>query len=329
MIDRNKGPDSQNNQPQSAEELAAFRAEVANEVANAERSIGSEYGRFAPREKRLAYHNEDHTFKDVLRRANILLNCIDTALRAAGKRGISERDMHLAQLIVAYHDKVMETTIEEQEDGSRIRRRPTTNELNSSIELLNYTGEANERLGKPIYTGEDRRLANSTILATVPTFLEGTVRQMELNKRSSLVTVAVAFADIGAAGMDGPEQLFKESSGLFFELNPDITERVLGGQLAGTESNLKESYKQRIILWYKSQEAFVRGRKERFHEELNFLPAEVHAAVGNVFNRFDDSIVFADSITTEFQKLPLEQIIDRMRPGLAIFYPESSDEKNV
>lgn len=329
MIDRENNQDSQDNQPQSAEQLAAFKAEVAHEMRNVEHQISLEYGRLAPQDKRLAYHNEDHTFKDVLRRANIVLNCIDTALRAAGKEGISARDMHLAQLSVAYHDRVMKTTIEDQEDGSRLRRRPTTNESDSSMKLMGYMGDTNMRLGETVFTGKDERLANSTILATVPTFSEGTVRQMELNNRSPLVTVAVAFADIGGAGMDGPEQLFKESSSLFFEMNPDVTEKVLGGQLSGLESHLKESYKQRIVSWYKSQGAFVRGRKDAFREELDFLPQESRMAVGNLFNRFDDSIASADAIAAEFEKLSLEEMIERMRPGLAIFYPEVPDGKKV
>ena len=328
MSDRDKFSTSPLTQPQSAEEMEVFKAEVANGIEDARRSISAEYGRLAPQDKRLAYHNEDHTFKDVLRRADILLGTIDTALRAAGEEGISARDMCLAGLIVAYHDEVMETTIEEQEDGSRIRRRPDTNELESSIELLNYMGQSNERQGMLVFGGKDRRLGNSTIWATVPTFLGGTVRQMKLNNRSPLVTIAVAFADLGGAGMDGPEQLFKEASGLFFEMNPDVVEAVLTGQLSEIESDRKESYKKRIATWFESQKRFVQGRKECFGEELGLLPEAARPAVGNLFNRFDDSIAFVDSVSAEFEKLSLEEITERMKPGLAVFYPEP-DEKKV
>ncbi len=317
-------------QPQSVEEFLIFKDEVANEIKETERDMSAEYGRLAPQEKRLAYHNEDHTFKDVLRRANILLNTIDTALRATGKPGISERDMCSAQLFVAYHDKVMETTIEEKEDGSRIRRRHSpANELNSVVSLTNKMEETNERLGSVLYTAADRRGAASGISVTVPTFQEGTVRQLELNNRSPLIAIAIAMADIGGAGMDGPKQLFKEASALFFEDNPDITEKVLAAQLSSAEDSRKESYKQRIISWFKSQGSFVRGRQECFREELDFLPKEARMAVGNLFNRFDDSIASADSIAAEFERLSLEGIIERMKPGLAIFYPEVPDGKKV
>lgn len=305
-------------QTESAEEDALLGEEVERAFRDAVNSISDRYGARAPKEKRLAYHNELHTY-DVDLRATRILHVINTALQKAGQPGVSKRDRHLVRLAVGHHDKALESKIEERGDGSRVRHRLPDNEQVSSIEVLDYTEEANRRLGRALYTESDRNILSMAILATIPTFENGMVLQRELKQSSPLVAVVVALADLAGVGMEGPECVLKEASALFFENNPDMVDKVLSNGFASMSSEQKEVDRRRILSMFQSQTQFARGRKDAFPHELELLPEAARPAVQELFCNFDPTIEYMDRLVEESEHLPLEALIERIRPGLAIF----------
>lgn len=90
--------------------------------------------------------------------------------------------------------------------------------------------------------------------------------QPNLNPDSGLVAQAVALADLGAAGMDGPQRLIRETYELFLEDNLDFARAL--SNVNNISLSEQSNYRQRLLEWIQVQIDFVNGRKARLAVEL-------------------------------------------------------------
>ena len=228
----------------------------------------------------LAYHNTRHT-ADVIRRTREILGVL------------VPNDSHLirlGQFIAANHDTVQDYDVVEG-DGRRMRKRHRgDNEEASAEEALAYLKAFDEK----IFTQKDRELVEAAIHVTVPDFIKNekemyeTVVQPYLSDASELLVRAVALADLGTAGMDGPEYFIEEGDALFREENIDVGEALeRPEELSEIE---KEAYVHRMLTWSDGQVRFARGRQALFDKEIEGLTEDQQRAVAKLFSEFDESV---------------------------------------
>lgn len=240
---------------------------------------------------RLPFHNRAHS-EAVMKRARKILE----AIQGSDPGAISNRNIKLAELIAANHDTVQdwqEAVVNGQTKRQRFIER---NEIASFEKLIGKLRQANAKSGQEIFTAEDFQLAKEAILATVPGFdmKVGTVVQPKLSAESSVVARAVALADLGTAGMEGPGIFLSEGDALFREENLDILDAVdHPGEIS---DQLKKVYVERMLAWTKFQPKFAAGRKLKLEEELQGLPPDAQTAVRGLFSHFDDSIAAATDL---------------------------------
>lgn len=234
---------------------------------------------------RLPFHNRAHS-EAVTRRTKKILETIQGSVPDS----VSDRNIKLAQLIAANHDTVQNWQ-ENTANGQRKRQRfVEQNEQASFEKLMKKLELANRKSGQMFFTPEDLRLAQEAIMATVPGFdmKVGTVVQPKLSSESSVIARAVALADLGTAGMEGPEVFLAEGDALFREENLDILNAVENPDTLPDQ--VKKTYTDRMLAWTKFQPQFAAGRKLKLDEELQGLPSDAQLSVKQLFNRFDDSV---------------------------------------
>ncbi len=304
------------NNDQEIESLAD--ASLDRQVPLVLQSIEKRYGRGAKTEDRLPYHSAAHT-EDVMRRAGTILSVIDGALRAAGKPALERRTFRLTKAAALYHDVILTSRTEQRAEGGNTRVRDPDNEKNSANHLEAFMLDENTKSGKELFTKQDREEGRSAIMATVPQIEadKGGVVQPHLRKGvPSLAAVALALADLGGAGMDGPKQNKIESDRLFFELNPDMMLALTSKPLMYLSSSFHTPYKERILAWSENQLMFAKHRKEAFLEELQLVPEEARAAVQALFGQFDATIEFMERSLEEQRDMGLQPIVVSMLPAV-------------
>ena len=255
-------------------------------------------------EDALDYHNTRHTEK-VVRRASAILAAIYTADRSI----LDERRLRLGALAAAWHDVIQDCQINEAADGAFTRRTRRcftgANEAASAEEAIRYMREE----GGGTFRPEDEEIIRQVILATVPAadFKEGTMVQANLTPESDVLARAVALADLGCAGMDGPEEFVREGNAVFREDAIDIRDALRSSESISREQ--KDFFVKRMLAWSRVQEKFAAGRKALFEAELEGLPEEARRAVRPLFSKFDESIAGAGAKTAEREAMTFEELV--------------------
>jgi len=231
-------------------------------------------------ERNLPFHNSGHSATVEQRTKKIL-----EAMKSAGAP-ITKRDIAIGGLAGAWHDVVQEEGLEQ--NGKRVRL-TAENEKASWEEAHAFMRRANDEAGKKIFTEEDEETVESAIRGTIPGWNQGksTVDQPHVDK-GSYVARAVAFADLGDAGMGGFKEFGPAGDALFREENLD----VLRGLQNPDEltAHQKEAFRQRMLGWSKFQGVFAGGRKSLLEEELDGLNPKIQEKMRKLFGNFDDSI---------------------------------------
>jgi hypothetical protein len=302
--------------------------EVAREIKRVLDEVDAIHGRGATPDKRLAFHNREHT-EGTLRRGRSLRAAVHDALLAAGKPGIDRVTELLAELAEVYHDRDQEWGIKEGPDGARIRYRvPGVSEEASAERLEAYMRDVNGKAGKEIFTAEHIRDTKEAIMATV-TVVDGTgVRRpnmLDPEHPPKLLTIGLAYGDLGSIGMEGFETSQMGQRAYFFETNMDITIAIGNslntGKVIPVET--KELYWGRIRSWLYAQKDFITGWRDEFERELEIIdPPQVRDALRARFDKFDETIQGHGADIQEFEKLTsanFDDYIDRMRANLAFF----------
>ncbi|MBI5421448.1 MAG: hypothetical protein HZA35_04045 [Parcubacteria group bacterium] len=273
-------------------DLSLIRSLSEELIARAHEDIEGRYRREeGDALERREYHNVEHT-KGVEEKAELILRTIQNADPSIG---VTNRDIIVARLIASYHDidqrqddpKISSEKIGEGEFQKKMRARRTIRiEKNSAGILIRRMKESNKKEGKVIFTEEDQRVAREAIEATIPYFIHGTIIQPYLKEDASLITQAVALADLGAV-IDGGEEFLKDGDRVFREDNIDIAE-ILDKQ-EDVSNEQKEFICKRIKDWYTFQIGFVEGRKEIFELQILSFPETVKEEVKKLF-KFDEAI---------------------------------------
>jgi len=262
----------------------------------------------------LEFHNRAHT-NDVVRRAHVILEMIADS----DPQSVSERDLQRGRIAAAFHDVWQEYDItpDPDLDGSRTRvirkKRSGSNETKSADEAISFMRESNEREGA-VFTNDDEVVVREAIMATVADYDPElrTAYQKNLRPESGVVAHALALADLAGAGMDGPDQFFKEGAAFFREDNMDVSRamRALRGGEPMSDDD-KAYYGERMRAWFALQVDFARGRRDRFMKELEGLPAAASQRLSEaLFARFDSSIEAAEKRAEDVQGMSFE---DRAR----------------
>lgn len=211
------------------------------------------------------------------------------AIRRADPTLLQSRDVQIGRLAAAYHDTVQGYEAVETPDGAfskTMRKRfMGPNEQASAQEALEYMATDQRVFGE-----RDMRIVREAIDATVPAFdpESKTIIQPNLTNNSNLVVLAVALADIGGAGMDGPDAHLADGDTVFREDNLDITELIR--EKAPLSAEQKEYFRSRMLAWTNSQTTFAEGRYARLETELAAIPESARDAVKVLFDKFEETI---------------------------------------
>jgi hypothetical protein len=138
---------------------------------------------------------------------------------------------------------------------------------------------------------------NEAIIGTAPGFdvQLRTVIQPNATEESSLITKALALADLGGPGMDGPETYLWEGNSLFQEMNLDL--RYAKDRGVPIAKIYEDSVKKGALEWTASQAEFVYGRAVRFHQtEVLWLPEEARNAVSTIFGSYNEAVLAAQDV---------------------------------
>ncbi|MDA2935860.1 hypothetical protein MYX06_01425 [Patescibacteria group bacterium AH-259-L05] len=258
----------------------------------------------------LDFHNRDHTNKIVQRVEYIL-----STIQHADSSLLTSHDVKIGCLAGAFHD-VIQNYDKDKQDGKFekiIRKRHTSdNEKDSAKEAIKFMKQANQEEGKEVFTEQDMKTVQEAIEATIPGDIlkNNTVIQPNLTKDSSLITRAVALADLGAAGLDGAEAFLADGDNFFREENMDIADAVKN--IKNLTNEQKEYYKKRMITWAEFQPKFAQGRKDSLDKELKGIPGTAKDAVRALFNKFDESIQAAQERAEKRKTMSLEELAEDM-----------------
>lgn len=306
------------------EKSEIFRIAIEDGISAALQMIADRFENSPDEKNRLAFHNIVHT-KDVIRRFDAVID----AIKQSDPSLYDKRTHDIGRLAAAHHDTVQNwepvATANQAPNGEIfikiIRKRfAGANEKASTDGALAIIDKINEEAGSEIFTEQDRAIIGGGHEATVPGFNpeKGTVIQPNLNEQSSFITRAIALADLGTAGMDGPERFLPEGDALFREENLDIEEAVKHPETISPQQ--KEFFRERMLGWSAFQEKFAAGRSTLLEEELRPLPEASRSAVEKLFDKFDESIRAAHAQAEHRKTLTFEELATAM--GYTFGHPE-------
>lgn len=300
-------------QPESKKEKQPeeFERNVARGAGEARMLIKERFESTPEEKNRLDFHNWPHTETIIGRVERILL-----AIQKIAPRLVSERDLGRGETAAAFHDTVQNWKENKIPDGefTRIMRKRyiRKNEKDSTNLATVFMDQVNtEAGGTDIFSKEDKKIVSEAIDATVPDFSpEKGVFQPNLKEDSLIVARALALADLGGAGMDGPEVFLKEGDALFREENLDIRSYI--DRQEPINDSQKEYFRKRMLGWSKFQPVFATGRKNLFEDEIKGLPEEAKTAVRALFDKFDVSIEAAKQRAEKREKMSFEELAEDM-----------------
>lgn len=279
----------------SAEEKAEiFRSAVEDGVNEALQIVKNSFENSPETRNNLTFHNTHHT-TGVLRRYDAIMNVLKNL-----DPTYTERAHGLGRFAAAYHDVVqkwepeeVESTILEEAGLKKIMRKRHigANETASTELALLMMDRINTEAAVEVFTEADKVVVRDTHEVTVPkfSFEKKTVVQPNLHEHSPIVTRAIALADLGCAGMDGPQEFLTEGDALFREENIDISEALNNPQVL-TETQIS-FFRKRMLNWSEFQGSFAKGRKELLEDELlRHYPETARKELLELFSKFDESI---------------------------------------
>ncbi len=252
----------------------------------------------------LDFHSLVHT-DDVIRRVTKIL---ETMAEVAPDL-VRIEDFHRARIAAAFHDLIQKWK-EKSVDGKIIRDRDRgNNELASSDGAIDFLKTLNYKNNQEIFTEEDLEGVREAIMVTIPDWNPSlkTVIQRNLSADSSIVTYALALADINSAGIDGGNKFILDGDLLFLEENLDIKRKMKNPE--SLLDNEKSSIKDRIMKWGEGQIKFAEGRKIAFVEEIKNLPEKLQEALLSLFNKFDESIAMEKDETVKREKMSFDELM--------------------
>jgi len=179
----------------------------------------------------LAFHNSVHTER-IIERTGLIID----AIKEANPELVSEKTKVLGTISAAFHDTVQGWEEKNAKDGdfakTTIGRFVGQNEKASADLGAEFMDKSNKESNMEIFSEDDKKILREAIEATVPGFdpKKGVI-QPNLNENSSIVARALALADLGGAGMAGPEIFLEEGDVLFKEENLDIREARRGNSV--------------------------------------------------------------------------------------------------
>ena len=137
-----------------------------------------------------------------------------------------------------------------------------------------------------------------------PNFLNSIESELheEFNGDSpELVERSLALADLGTAGIDGPDKFLPEGSAVFREENLDVPKLL-------NDPEQRAFLMKRMLAWSQMQVAFAKARKELLDRELTGLPAVMADAVRKLFNKLDASIEAAQQQLEKRGEMTFEEL---------------------
>ncbi len=288
-----------------SKEKSAFKIFSIRGVDTALARIKEAYEKAADEKNCLPFHNQSHT-NAVIRRAEFILRAMKD-----GGTPVSMHDFDLLRLSAAFHDVIQNWQEERISEGdfTKIRRKRFIgdNEKDSIKTAHEFMENANQENKSGVFSEQDKAVLQEAIEATVPGFNPKLgVTQPNLKKESHPITRALALADLGTAGMNGPEKFLKEGDLLFKEENLDILEALKNPSALSDKQ--KGYFKKRILAWVKFQETFARGRKELLEKEVEGLPETAKEKIRQLFNKFDESIKAAEENSQKRQNMTFEEL---------------------
>jgi len=301
-----------------AEQDPEFESYVMRGIAEAIRRVSDRFEKAKNPQDNLEFHNTDHTEGDVVPRTERILQL----LKENGVQ-VSERDVLIGKLAAAWHDVIQKwEPVATEKNGitKTIRKRALgDNERASAEEVIAYAKEMSEEAQREIFSEEDLQKIRAAIDATIPGFSVAnpeapaeeqakTVNQPNLKEDSPLVARAVALADLGSAGMGGPESFRRDGDTLFREENLDIMQKL--ARIHELPNEERESIRARILGWSKFQAEFARGREMLLQKELAPIePEGAREAVKKLFNQFEASITTARETAARRETLSFEDLV--------------------
>jgi len=287
----------------------------------------------AARQQQLYYHSRNHV-EAVQRRADRIFQAIAPYVApVADQYGVVSvtRTKHLIDLCAIAHDMVQEFLPQNESSTRRresgISEAKTISELVFYINSLNICILENDTSSEAIFIESDIKLITEAIEATICLYDtdDNSIYQPLLystEKKPSLISYALALADVGALGMEGIQAFHEEGSLIFLEENPDIIPVIqsFNQQSTSTNHDLQdldkqdrfEDIKQRLLRRARFQVNFAKGRKNRFHREVKGLPLAVIDVLENeVFEYLtEETIHTIEAITPTSDSTNLQQLLD-------------------
>ncbi len=259
--------------------------------------------------KRLPHHDVSHT-KNVIHGTELLLRTI----RQADPTLVSEREELLGKFAAAYHDIVQDwETDTYEEDGFMIIKREMLtgrNESESIQKATSYMDTVNRN--EKIFTDPDKRIVSEAIETTEPQYDNQykTFVQPNLKSSSSLVSRAVALADLGTAGLYEPPAILSAADSLFREINLDILDTISDwGKKSYRE---KDFFKSRALSWMSLEVDFIKGRDNLLEHELEGIPQQARDSVRSLFCYFDASQACVSKISKDRAKMSPKEVLVSM-----------------
>jgi len=249
------------------------------------------------------YHRLSHT-QTVMSRATKFLDIVASVRPDL----VMERDYDLVLIAGACHDINQDYDIL---DGRRVRKAPH-NEFASADKAAKAMHSALAPDGAGLYSDEEIDQVVTAIHHTIPAWdvANATVYQPNLNTESSLVSRAIAYADINAAAVDGPNQAILDADNLFLEDNITLAVQINSGTVPDNE---RDVVRAKILGWIDLQGGFISGRKSRLDTELAGLPDEVKQALkAHFFIQLDESITAMQILLEQRTAMDYEDLIDSL-----------------
>lgn len=318
------------------------------------------------------YHNSNHT-QDVLRRVDLISKAL----------GFNEKTTALAKLNAAFHDTIQngygvantydqilvnadgqillsadkgETSLSHDEvsredsddlnpNYGMFKRFTTTNEHESFEELTSFLlSEEAEGL----FDEDDVQISKDSIYGTIPGFNpeKGAITQPNISENSTEIAIALAMADLGAAGMEGAKKLLPEGDANFREehmkWSVELRKAAERGSFENISPDEQAAIMKKIIGWTKFQKKIAADQREFFAERVQWLEArgtdqDTLQALRELFPTFQDDESFQAEIAEIDAKVAereamaerangFEELVKDMYPDIAVTLEYSSDQ---
>lgn len=286
--------------------LEVLGQQVDKIVQKADQEIGEKFedkGEGGEHEA-LPFHDREHS-EGVRKRTQEIMEMFQ------GLGLANERDLMLAKLAASAHDVVQLWKVNAI-DGKQMRQRLSGKNEQHSVQ---WAQEQMETIGG--FTSEDFVKVEEAILATIAPFdlNYGTCVQKNLSKDSSPIAFAVAWGDLGEAGMDtaayleGGKTLFREDNLDMLGINPHKQE---GESEEGYQERTKPM-RDRILGWIKFQPGFAAGRKQVMRNEITLLPHEIQQQANEtILGKIDNTILEAKQRAEDWENKSFAELYELM-----------------